>query len=1509
MPVAGSRETYEPVARDLAAQYGVDPDFVSRLITQESNWDPAADSGKAGGIMQFTPSTAKAYGLTSEERYKPEKAIPAGVRHIADLFKKYGGDQEKVASAYNAGEPATDSGRAAGFPETQDYVAKVASPTPPDLTAAWDKASPDLSGAWDAAAPDLSAAWEQAAPIDGEKTPLQRFLGPANTLVRRLNEAGEGLIGGAANLVSGMRYADPITGLPANFSGRHILEAILHPGTDNPTTDAIANSLAVVAAPYGPELAVGGAVVEEAAKTVGVSEEKARAAGDIGSMLFPFVGHAAPQIAARVTEVQTRIEAAQKVMSEAMKMLKDTSLTEAVGKGLGEGLATRELSGPSTEPAAMAARVQPGTPEALVEGLRKIRWQEKQLASGPLDLPPPRPVAAPEAKPAGLVTAEGAGIYRADLDAELSGIITRARARGLNIPETPDRIIKPLEIKPKEGPKKIREGQTIILADETLREAPQTTTLATGLPQEPQYAVPEGEVQPPPRLTLPEQRAIDVAMPSEAARQARYAEIAQKRRGPPPENVLAGRERFGTPEQQAGQDAARHRAAMEAVRLGDAETARLNARARVREAAEAAKKGEIPAPIPPPEPEMLDASGPPRPAAKLVDGTLLVGNGGHVSLMDAIERATSPVAESGWSYRGKFFTDAEMESYFAGKPGELSASQAGQRPIVARASEPKPETIVDLIQQMQEAAQEGPPIPGLSIVQPSGPPAAPLGARIERNFSQKGALYDKMPGRGGLNQLEEADPELAGYARAAATSKELADETVKVSMLAVDQIGRKAFIKNAVEKYKLVRLESALRDQGKGNVELAKTIRSLSDPDLADVYGNSPWGPRAYLKAIDETAAMAGRNLLEKADRAYTNGNWDRLRGLLSTAFDEAAAKIGKTNLSEAEFQSIKSSEWFKKAHGIVTKTLTEPLEEAHFKNKGVPLQFPSELGYWPLISKSEPGLARKTKGGIPLPPGNVIRTALAPEYDISTSGMYKTVRRAFTANNLGIMMRAMEDKGLLRVGRLHEGQTFDWSGRTFVAARLEKYQSAIVPKWLADEINPIVSPPESQWMELTWNSERQQWKMRANGFSKYAAWTTQGAIFGPAEGIGHTFNIVGASISKMPVVGSGPLGRALSLGLKAPSILMNVLREPVSPLEIQATARDMIRNGEMHPRWLSVTWSKRFAEVTGARRTFSLAPMLYGRHGLDIKARVYARRLAMKLEPGMSANELYHYSMNFGQYNKALVDRTTARLKGPLTPFFTASSTAAMNAIHTITGGGTLPGGAGLRVYNAINSGALGITAAWIIAYKAYVGKSPWEDKGRSRLFQIPLNPDDRAADWAVQIWGPPSTGTAYLNFGRLFSPLAERAGRTTGLRGLIETKAHGGNWGQAGEAALKDVVNTILGMTLGQPPFRVAFNLLGAEPAVQSFRDDRGHFAPTIMRTVKERVEPGLPTVIAVGKKALGGFLPLGGRLEEAREKKRPLRGITDTMLPNIFTGPVKTGIATRILRRQLAESKKKK
>ena len=110
--VQSHQPRYRALIEKYAAEYDLNPAYVSAIIMQESGYDPKAVSNKgAMGLMQFMPNTfewvAPNCGISKNDVravYEPENAIKMGCYLLRYICRKIGSDDPVlVACAYHAG--------------------------------------------------------------------------------------------------------------------------------------------------------------------------------------------------------------------------------------------------------------------------------------------------------------------------------------------------------------------------------------------------------------------------------------------------------------------------------------------------------------------------------------------------------------------------------------------------------------------------------------------------------------------------------------------------------------------------------------------------------------------------------------------------------------------------------------------------------------------------------------------------------------------------------------------------------------------------------------------------------------------------------------------------------------------------------------------------------------------------------------------------------------------------------------------------------------------------------------------------------------------------------------------------------------------------------------------------------------------------------------------------------------------------------------------------------------
>jgi len=108
-----------------AKKNNLPPELVAAVVHTESKFNPTARSRVGAiGLMQLVPRTGRWMGASN--LLDPVQNIQAGAKYLKYLSDQFGGDQQKVVAAYNAGPGNVQ--RFNGVPpfrETRNYVSRV----------------------------------------------------------------------------------------------------------------------------------------------------------------------------------------------------------------------------------------------------------------------------------------------------------------------------------------------------------------------------------------------------------------------------------------------------------------------------------------------------------------------------------------------------------------------------------------------------------------------------------------------------------------------------------------------------------------------------------------------------------------------------------------------------------------------------------------------------------------------------------------------------------------------------------------------------------------------------------------------------------------------------------------------------------------------------------------------------------------------------------------------------------------------------------------------------------------------------------------------------------------------------------------------------------------------------------------------------------------------------------------------------------------------------------------
>ncbi len=105
----GSRREELEQMRQIFAAMNLPPDLVAMVLVESAFLSQSQSSKGAAGLWQFTPATARAYGLrvnqSADERYDLEKATEAAGSYIRELILDFGSGSSVMLAlaAYNSG--------------------------------------------------------------------------------------------------------------------------------------------------------------------------------------------------------------------------------------------------------------------------------------------------------------------------------------------------------------------------------------------------------------------------------------------------------------------------------------------------------------------------------------------------------------------------------------------------------------------------------------------------------------------------------------------------------------------------------------------------------------------------------------------------------------------------------------------------------------------------------------------------------------------------------------------------------------------------------------------------------------------------------------------------------------------------------------------------------------------------------------------------------------------------------------------------------------------------------------------------------------------------------------------------------------------------------------------------------------------------------------------------------------------------------------------------------------
>jgi hypothetical protein len=694
--------------------------------------------------------------------------------------------------------------------------------------------------------------------------------------------------------------------------------------------------------------------------------------------------------------------------------------------------------------------------------------------------------------------------------------------------------------------------------------------------------------------------------------------------------------------------------------------------------------------------------------------------------------------------------------------------------------------------------------------------------------------------------------------------------------------------------------------------DLADQVHRMSDERLASNVDNLV----PLLEKVQDRRGL-GRNLGHTAVSLADKGDYPLLRAFAEDIFQQAAKAVTSV-MSPEEFQNARMNPNFQDALRVYKDHIEKPLAEAHEEHEGVLTTHPGPLKtYFPLTpvtpEKINTATAARQSYARPGNRNNNFATGLADEYDSSMEALRERMVSAIRASGRAGFHDALKEAGLmqpLEKGVGPNGDMMIWNGVPYYAVKRtigeprtivqngklfnKPAEQVLLPRWLAGETDPILDKkldatlPDPEMKEI-WHNLKEGRLPGPEEITAMLEKVTQVAVSGVAEPIIHGTNLLGTIIANTPFLGDSLADQALSVPLmKRFGSALKVLQQHPQAEEAAADLRAMAELGILGDHFGGVTFSKHYAEVTGAELARkSLAPGLWGPSGADTRSRLYMYRLAKQIFPEGDKAGMHMFANQLGVYARPLQSHFERAIKGTaigglLAPFYTAGSTMTRNAANYFVLRNHGPKAQGyerakLTAWKWLNS-PYALAALWMLTHRAVTGKWPWEDEA-AKFMQIPFRlahvTSENGRKLYKQLWGNAPVG--YVGF-NCFNPLAGRGARLFGIKGAADTALRGGTWFQDFESAQKDVLNSLAHPFLGPLPRTLFVGAFGHEPYVTSLYDEQDRFHPSFLNAEKTKGGNPFAKRGAATLKELNSFF--GGSLEEG----------SSSMAPELFGTPKK-------------------
>lgn len=787
-----------------------------------------------------------------------------------------------------------------------------------------------------------------------------------------------------------------------------------------------------------------------------------------------------------------------------------------------------------------------------------------------------------------------------------------------------------------------------------------------------------------------------------------------------------------------------------------------------------------------------------------------------------------------------------------------------------------------------------------------------------------------------------------------ATSKSQASIVMKT---ATDRI-IKAVGKEGWNVLRQALVESRLRGTKQRFENWATQIKKSSDNDIDDLFEDGKTS--LMYDVISRLDGYEGDPKPEQTILALvSNGEYDDAREYMSDIFENAADNVafydklanGKTfdeMIVDGAFVDPKMQEAFNAYKSLLAK----PFEESHAANEGV---FSDALGplesYYPLVpvGKDKHFVVRPgNKYRAPENPNNKFATGQGNQYSSALSDLTFRLANAIRTSNKANAIKSLEAAGLIAKVSKDSPDTglIDINGEIYNATKVPvsdpmvvtsngksvvlPARYALMPTWLYREVKPILE--DKGYLQDDFSL-----------FGRVNNFFVKLMLGGPMEATSHSYRLLGGIVNSMPYMQewaykNGVLGQAGGLVLNNPFVktfagMGKILFADISSDEALNTIQEMAKIGIIPEKTWQKTWSKEFAELTGAKKVgfWDFSPILYGKNSFDLKARVTLYRLTKAMNPNATPEQVVTMQNELGNYTMALQGELEKFVKRHgLAPFYSFGGAIYRSGIKSVFGLSSLPltrptikeafttkqGAeqmtklATYKMAQLISAGIMGLIGYWALTYHAQTDKWPWEDK-HSKLLKVPF------PKWAQN----EATAKMFSKKGKwedvdfsFFNPFVNRGTRAIGAPKFYETEMLGGTFGQSVEAGSVQAINTNLSPYTSSPMIQMGTTALtGSAPYITGIRDKYSG-TPGIgfyrkVNTMPAGAQmPANAAVAAVGINPLidFGFSPLTGALkykygDDDFDAMSAAKSVFGTIIPHLTSPHGNDEAKSKILHKQ--------